>query len=150
MPQPLKGSRSMRIISPGQSVRGSGASRFLMNSRRHLSYSIHTVGNKTFPMFAHSAQIHLYLSKYIFQNHKNNNADALTSYLKYAIILNFHTLFWHVFHIVQISHSLERFCCHLVLNTNNSNFVFTIAPLCFNHHCKPSRHAFNQFLTLLF
>ena len=51
--------------------------------------------------------------------------------------------------MVQIGHSLERFCCHLFLNTNNSSLVFTIAHLCFNHCCKPSRHAFNQFLTLL-
>ena len=70
-------------------------------------------------------------------------------YLEYGIILNFHAISWHVFHMVQIGHSLKRFCCHLFLNTNNSSLVFTMAPLCFDHCCKPSRHAFNQFLTLL-
>jgi hypothetical protein len=52
--------------------------------------------------------------------------------------------------MVQIGHSLERFCCHQFLNTNNSTLVFSIAPFCFDHCCKPSRHTFNQFLTLLF
>ena len=110
----------------------------------------HSVGNKSFPMFATSAQMHLYLSKYISQNHENNSADALTSYLKCDITLSFHALFWYVFHMVQSGHSLERFCCHLFLNTNNSSLVLSIAPLCFDHCCKPSRHALNQFLTLLF
>ena len=73
-------------------------------------YLEYTVGNKTFPMFATSAQRHLYLSKYISQNHENNTADALTSYLKYDTTLSSHALFWHVFHMVQIGHSLERFC----------------------------------------
>ena len=75
----------------------------------------YTVGNKTFPMFATSAQMHLYLSKYISQNHKNNNADALTSYLKHSTTLSSHALFWHDFHMVQIGHSLERFRCHQFL-----------------------------------
>ena len=101
-------------------------------------------------MFDTFTQIHLYLSKYRFQNYENNNADAMTSYLKHDIILDFHALFWHVFHMVQIGHSLKRFCCHQFLNTNNSTLVFSIAPFCFDHCCKPSRHAFNQFLTLLF
>ena len=51
-----------------------------------------TVGNKTYPMFETSAQMHLYLSKYISKNDENNNADALTSYLKCDIILNSYAL----------------------------------------------------------
>ena len=101
-------------------------------------------------MFATFTQIHLYLSKYRFQNHENNNADAMTSYLKHDIISSSRAFFWHVFHMVQIGHSLERFCCHQFLNTNNSTLVVSIAPFCFDHCCKPSRHVFNQFLTLLF
>ena len=75
----------------------------------------YTVGNKTFPMFATSAQRHLYLSKCTSQNHENNTADALTSYFKYDTTLSSHANFWHFFHMVQIGHSLERFGCHQFL-----------------------------------
>ena len=52
-----------------------------------------TVGNKTFPMFATSTQIHLYLSKYKSQNHENNKADDMTSYPNHDIILSSHAGF---------------------------------------------------------
>ena len=70
-------------------------------------------------MFATFTQIHVYLSIYRFQNHENNKADAMTSYLIHDIILSSHALFWHVFYMVQIGHSLERFCCHQFLQQKN-------------------------------
>ena len=71
---------------------------------------MYTVGNKTFPMFATSAQMHLYLSKYISQNHENNDAYC-TMYTMYCPV----DVCWHILNNIISTYFL---CYYQVLWLN--------------------------------